>query len=61
MHGIKPRTLSNAELVKYSAMFLDSNQQLPNDWAIELVRRFNALAPLDSTPTVDPRQLELPL
>ena len=61
MQGIKPRTLSNAELVKYSAMFLDSEQQLPNEWAIELVRRFNLLAPLDAAPTVDPRQLELPL
>lgn len=61
MQGIKPRTLSNAELVKYSAMLLDSYHTLPTEWAIELVRRFNLLAPLDSTPTVDPRQLELPL
>ena len=61
MHGIKPRTLNNAELVKYSAMLLDSNQQLPTEWAIELVRRFNLLAPLDQTPAVDTRQLELPL
>ena len=41
MHGIKPRTLSNEELLKYSAMLLDCNQPLPADWAIELVRRLN--------------------
>ena len=61
MQGIKPRTLSNAELVRYSAMLLDCNQPLPTEWAVELVRRFNALVPLDETPAVDSRQLELPL
>ena len=64
MQGMKPRTLSNAELLKYSAMLLDSYQPLPAEWATELVRRLNyytAGLEQHTAATIDPKQLTLPL
>jgi len=59
MSRIQPRTLNNRELIKYCAMMIDSNQNLPIDWQTELLRRFMALAPLDEFPPKDDRQLDL--
>lgn len=64
MQGTSPRTLSNRELIKYSAMLIDSGQPLPIDWATELLRRLNydTDGRKDQTASVkDTRQLELPL
>ena len=63
MHGIKPRTLSNEELLKYSAILLDS-QQLPTEWAVELLRRLNYYTgglEKHTASNIDERQLSLPL
>jgi len=59
MQDIQPRNLTNAELIKYGAMLIDSHQNLPVDWQRELLRRFMALSPEDTFPPKDPKQLEL--
>lgn len=65
MHGIKPRTLSNAELIKYGADLADQGP-LPAEWAVEILRRLNyyvgntALDNATATPP-DDKQLSLPL
>lgn len=61
MHGIKPRTLSNSELIRMASHEIAKVNGLPLDWQYELLRRFTALSPLDEFPPVDARQLELPL
>ena len=59
MQGIRPRSLSNTELIKYSAMLLDSEQGMPLEWQTELLRRYIALAPVE-TPMIPPDgQLDL--
>jgi hypothetical protein len=63
MHGIKPRTLTNAELLKYGAE-LAAEGPLPVDWAIELLRRLNYYTSgleKHTASNVDERQLTLPL
>ena len=61
MSSIQPRSLSNTELIKYSAMFLDSQQGMPIAWQTELLRRFMAADPpenlRDRTPNPDQREL----
>ena len=60
MSALRPRTLSNPELIKYFAMYVDDNPMgAPLDWQIELLRRFTALAPTDEYPLKDPQQLDL--
>lgn len=59
MQVIQPRTLSNNELINHCANFMDSVEELPTAYQIELLRRFTALAPLDEFPPVDPAQLDL--
>ena len=59
MQGIQPRNLTNAELISYGAMFIDSHQSMPVEWQRELLRRFKALHPEDKFPPKDPAQLEL--
>lgn len=63
MHGIKPRTLTNAELLKYGAE-LAAEGPLPVDWAVELLRRLNYYTTgleKHTASNVDDRQLTLPL
>lgn len=38
-HGIQPRTLSDAELVRYFAMIVESGDPPPEKWSIEVLRR----------------------
>ena len=59
MSGIQPRTLSNKELAHYCAMFLDSQDNMPRQWQVELVRRFVAFVPTDEHKYIDPQQLDL--
>jgi hypothetical protein len=62
MHGIKPRTLSNAELIRYATLDMEANEGgMSMEYQVELLRRFNALAPLNEFPAIDPQQLALPL
>lgn len=63
MQGIKPRTLSNAELMRLSAELIDRGP-LPTEWATELLRRLNyytAGLEKHTASTIDPKQLTLPL
>ena len=59
MQVIQPRTLSNSELINRCASLMDTVQELPTAYQIELLRRFTALAPLDEYPFKDPKQLDL--
>lgn len=60
MSTLRPRTLSNTELIKYFAMYMeDSEFGAPIDWQIEILRRFTALAPEKEFPLRDPNQLDL--
>lgn len=63
MQGIRPRNLSNRELISYCAKFMEGayGEQLsmPYEWQVELLRRFTTLAPLDEYPPIDPKQLSL--
>ena len=60
MSALRPRALSNQELIKYFAMYMEDNEfGAPLDWQIELLRRFIAAAP-EKEPTLrDPQQLDL--
>lgn len=63
MHGIKPRTLSNEELLRYGA-YLAAEGPLPTEWAAELLRRLNyytAGLEKHNASSIDPRQIPLPL
>lgn len=63
MHGIKPRNLTNAELLKYGAAMVEEGS-LPAEWAIELLRRLNYYTgglEQHTASTIDPKQLTLPL
>jgi hypothetical protein len=60
MSALRPRTLSNQELTKYFAMYVDDNPMgAPLDWQIELLRRFIAVAPEKEHPPHDDAQLDL--
>lgn len=63
MQGIRPRNLSNRELISYCAKLMEGAYGellgMPYEWQVELLRRFNALAPMDEHPPVDPKQLNL--
>jgi hypothetical protein len=60
MSTLRPRTLSNTELIKYFATYVDDNPEgAPIDWQIELLRRFTAVAPEKEFPLHDERQLDL--
>jgi len=60
MSVLRPRTLSNRELIKYFTMYLDDNEfGAPLDWQIELVRRFAAIAADTEWPVKDDKQLDL--
>ena len=63
MQGIKPRSLNNSELIRISAEHVD-NSALPNDFAIELLRRLNYYTQnkeRENATEHNPRQLALPL
>ena len=59
MQNLQPRTLSNAELVRYAILEMHNETGMPLAFQIELLRRFNLLAPLNEYPPVDPQQLDL--
>lgn len=60
MSALRPRTLSNQELIKYFAMYVDDNPMgAPLDWQLELLRRFMAIAPDKEFPLRDEKQLDL--
>jgi hypothetical protein len=60
MSTLRPRTLSNTELIKYFAMYMEDNEfGAPIDWQIEILRRFTAIAPEKEFPLRDPQQLDL--
>jgi hypothetical protein len=40
MQNIQPRTLSDEELVRYYALWLDGDEPIPINWQAELLRRF---------------------
>ena len=63
MQGIKPRTLSNSELIRYASLDMEANHDTGMSLAyqVELLRRFTELAPIDEHPTIDSKQLALPL
>jgi len=69
MHGIKPRTLNNGELMQMCADQIHEGG-MPHDFQVELLRRFNYymsissqkdVLAIDAANPVDPRQLALPL
>ena len=63
MHGIRPRTLSNDELLRYGAD-LAAEGPLPAEWAVVLLRRLNyytAGLEKHNASSIDPKQLTLPL
>jgi len=59
MQTLQPRTLSNSELIRIAADELDSHNNMPREWQLELLRRFTALAPSDEYPPKDPQQIDL--
>jgi len=59
MSGIQPRTLSNTELINFCSNFMDSANEMPTAFQLELLRRFTALAPVNEFPPKDERQLDL--
>lgn len=59
MSSVQPRTLSNTEIIRLSAIELDMGHDLPVDWQRELLRRFVAIAPLNEHPLQDETQLDL--
>ena len=60
MSALRPRALSNQELIKYFAMYVDDNPEgAPVDWQIELLRRFIAVAPEKDLQSRDPNQRDL--
>ena len=63
MQGIRPRGLNNSELIRLSADYIDKGG-LPNDYAIELLRRLNWYTKdkeKEAATETDPRQQSLPL
>jgi len=60
MSALRPRTLSNTELIKYFAMYMEDIEfGAPVDWQIELLRRFTAIAPEKEISPHNPQQLDL--
>jgi len=60
MSALQPRTLSNAELIRYFANYMDNKDfGAPIEWQHELLRRFTAIAPDNEWPVRDERQLDL--
>ena len=60
MSALQPRTLTNQELIKYFAMYMEDNEfGAPIEWQIELLRRFTAVAPDKDFPLNNPNQLDL--
>ena len=68
MQVIQPRTLSNTELINHCAHYMDSVNELPTAFQIELLRRFNYYIAISSQESVlgndaanpqDPKQLDL--
>lgn len=63
MQGIRPRTVSNRELISLCAKFMEGayGEQLsmPYEWQVELLRRFTAIAPMEEPTPVDPKQMSL--
>ena len=59
MRTLQPRSLSNSELIRIAADELDSHNNMPREWQLELLRRFMALAPTDEYPLKDSQQLDL--
>ena len=60
MSALRPRNLSNQELIKYFAMYVDDNSMgAPLDWQIELLRRFAAVASDKEFPPRDEAQRDL--
>ena len=60
MSTLRPRALSNQELIKYFAMYVDDNPEgAPVDWQIELLRRFIAVAPEKDLQPRDTNQRDL--
>jgi hypothetical protein len=60
MSALQPRTLTNQELIRYFAMYMEDNEfGAPIEWQIELLRRFTAVAPDKDFPLNNPNQLDL--
>lgn len=60
MSALQPRTLTNQELIKYFAMYMDDTEfGAPIEWQIELLRRFTAVAPDKESSLHNPNQLDL--
>ena len=60
MSALRPRALSNQELIKYFAMYVDDNPEgAPVEWQIELLRRFIAVAPEKDLQPRDTNQRDL--
>lgn len=60
MQDVQPRTLSNSELIRYATLDMDLHPEgMSLPFQVELLRRFNVLAPLNEYPPIDPQQLDL--
>lgn len=59
MQGIQPRSLSNQELIKYAAMWLDKPEGMPIAWQKEVLRRLTVADPQDAYPYPQAGQLDL--
>ena len=66
MQGIRPRSRSNQELIKYCEMYLDLATDnipipkgMPLEWQTELLKRFTALSPIETHAHPQDGQLDL--
>jgi hypothetical protein len=70
MQGIRPRSLSNTELINYCAIHLELaddrtkdgqplSNGMPLEWQTELLRRYIALAPVETPMIPQNGQLDL--
>lgn len=63
MQGIRPRSLTNSELIRASADYI-GHGGVPDEYAIELLRRLNWYTKdkeRETATETDPRQQALPL
>jgi len=59
MQVIQPRNLSNTELITQCANYMDTVNEMPTAFQIELLRRFTAEASSYDLRHRDPKQLDL--
>ena len=59
MQGIRPRTLTNDELIRFSETYVYRPEGMPLEWQTELLKRFTALSPIETHAHPQDGQLDL--